>query len=202
MNPYNVAAKYRRREISELLRAKKVPGDYKAKPDQFILTVAPKTNGKDFYTGIRFAVKEPSLNIGLLAGLDTKLWYTKVYIKEDDKLYYQYMDKSSVLYGGIYKDFPLTENAYGFNVNFSASLLAAYSFGNKFKGTRIAPEERFNIIPSISLKWEVNNLGFFTGIEYMDTEYALISPFWGRVGFTYRLMFDNVRSPLKTIRWY
>ena len=202
INPYNVAAKYRRKEIFELLKKSNYPANYKPGIDQMALSVSSKFNPMDYYTGISFAFKEPLKNMGILAGFDTKLWYTKVFVKSSENLDYQYMDKSSLFYAGVFKDFPLTDNIFRSNIYFSASLSAGYSFGNKYKGTEKAPESKFRLIPGISFKWSKNNFNFITGIEYMNTEFHWIWPVWCRLGFSYNFFFDIDRAPGKIIKWY
>jgi hypothetical protein len=140
--------------------------------------------------------------MGFLAGIDTKLWYTKVLIKKSESLYYQYMDKSSIVYAGVFKEFSLTDNVFKSNFSLYTSLSAAYSFGNKFRGTSIVPENRFKIIPAISLKWSKNNFMLFSGIEFMNTDFYKIGPIWCRFCSSFNFNFDKVRAPVKIIKWY
>ena len=156
----------------------------------------------DYYTGVSLSFKEPYLNAGIIAGCDMKLWYTRVLVKDSEHLFYQYMDKGSVAYAGLFKDFALTDNAFKGNFEFSTSLLAGYSFGNKLKGTYITPENKFIVIPAISFKWTKKNLSLSLGMEYMKTEYYHNGPVWLRIGSSYNLFFDNVRTKAKTIKWY
>ena len=125
-----------------------------------------------------------------------------VLIKESDELYYQYMDKRSVIYAGLFKDFSLTDRQFKGNLSFTVSLYAAYTFGNKFKGTNLAPENKLKLIPAVSLNWTKNSINVFCGTEYMKTEYFRVGPMWARIGFSYSLLFNRERSPGKTIRWY
>jgi ankyrin repeat protein len=202
INPYNVAAKYRRKDILELLQKSNFPAKYKAAIDQMALLATSRLNPKDYYAGLGFAFKEPFRNIGFIAGFDTKLWYSKVLVKSSGTLYYQYMDKSSEAYAGVFKDFPLTDNIFRSNIYVSASLSVGYTFGNKYKGTNISPESKFRLNPGISLKWSKNNFGFISGIEYMNTDFARMWPVWLRVGFLYNFYFDLGRGPGKIIKWY
>lgn len=202
LNPCDVAAKYRRKDIFKLLEENNYPVKYKSEIDQMALSVSSKFNLTDCYTGISFAFKEPLRNIGFLAGFDTKLWYSKVLVKSSENLYYQYMDKSSAVYAGVFKDFPLTDNIFRSNWYFSTSLSAGYSFGNKYRGTEKAPESKFRFIPGISIKWSKNNFNFISGFEYMNTEFSGIWPVWCRLGFSYNFFFDLSRAPGKIIRWY
>jgi ankyrin repeat protein len=202
INPYSIAAKYRRKEIIELLEKSSFPGRYKPEFDQMALSVSSKITVNDFYPGLSLAFKEPLSNFGMIAGFDTKLWYTRILMKEAEDVYYQYMDKSSVAYAGAFKDFDLTDNLFRGNFCFVATLAAGYSFGNKFKGTDIVPKNKFRILPSAGFKWVKNNIVIFTGIEYMNSDFHKIGPVWGRVGCSVNFFFDNDRGPGKVIKWY
>jgi hypothetical protein len=107
-----------------------------------------------------------------------------------------------MVYTGLFKDFPLTDNHGTANFYFSTTLLAGYSFGNKLKGTLIAPENKFNVIPDISLKWTKKFLALSLGMEYLKTDYYKVGPVWLRFGCSFNLFFDHIRTQVKTIKWY
>jgi ankyrin repeat protein len=202
VNPYTVASKYGRKDIINILKKNNIPGKVAYQIDQTAITVSSRFSINDIYTGINLSFKEPYLNAGFIAGCDMKLWYTRVLVKRGDHLFYQYMDKGSVFYAGLFKDFSLTNRPDKFNYSISTTLLGGYSFGNKFKGTLIAPANRFMIVPSVSLKITKMNLSLNMGLEYMKTEYYHNGPVWFRAGFSYNYYFDNIRTMVKTIKWY
>jgi len=202
MNPYNVAAKYKRNEMIDLLEKNNFPSGYKPGIDQMSISVSSLFNIHDYYSGFGFSFKEPLLNAGFIAGFDTKLWYTKVLVKQNDYNYYQYMDKSSLVYAGLFKEFPLTDNILKSNVSVSVSLAGAYSLGNRFKGTETRPENKFKLIPGADIKWLRKNYVLFAGVEFMNTDFHKIGPVWGRIGCSINLFFDNIRTSGKIIRWY
>ena len=202
VSPYNIAAKFRRREILDLLNREKVPGKYQPHFDRLTLALSSKFNLKDYYTGLSLSFKEPLSNTGLITGFDTKFWYTRVLVKESEELYYQYLDKSSLVYAGVFKDFQLTDNIFKGNFYFSASLSAGFSFGNKFKGTEIEPGNKFRILPSASLKWIKNNFIVFTDLEYFNSGFYRTSPVYIRAGCAVDFYFDTDRAPGKIIKWY
>lgn len=200
-DPYYVASKYRRTEIAGLLKKYNVPGEPKPKVDQMEASVSSKFNLYDIYTGFILSFREPMINAGVIAGFDSKLWYTRIMIEESENTFIQYREKRSVAYVGLFKDFALTDNPFRGNFLISTSLSVAYTFGNKFRGTNITPVEKLMIIPSAGIKWEKKNIGFSAGVEYMRTGYYKNGPMWGRTGFSYFFFFDKVRAPAKTIRW-
>lgn len=202
LDPFVVASKYRRKDIIEILVKENVPNKIKKEIDQIGITVSSKFTLKDIFTGMSFAFKEPLVNGGIITGIDTKLWYTRVLSKQSENLYYQYMDKSSIAYAGLFKDFSLTKNKLKDNFAFSTSLSAAWAFGNRLKGTEISPGNRLMLIPSAGFKWTNKYFSFSGSAEYMNSEFYNLGPVWFRLGFSYNYFFDKVRAPLKTIKWY
>ena len=202
INPYSIAVTYRKKEMLSLLEQNNFRANNKQIFDQMAISVSMKTGFRDLYSGFNIAFKEPLRNIGIISGIDTKPWYTRVLIKEKEELFYQYYDKSSLVYAGVFKEFTLSDNLLKSNYAILASLSAGYSFGNKFKGTLITPENKFRMIPAVSFKISKNKLALTTGIEFTNTDLYKIGPVWWRTGITYNFFFDNVRAPLKTIKWY
>jgi ankyrin repeat protein len=202
VNYYNVAANYERKDIIKLLADNNFPSKYKSHFNQMDMTISSKFNLWDIYTGFGFAFKEPLKNVGFEAGFDTKLWYTSVLIKENANIYTQYMDKSSIAYAGIFKDFKLTDNLFKSNIYFSPSISGAYFIGNKFKGTELSPESKFKVIPAINFKFENKNYSVSSGIEVMTTGFERIIPVWIRISFSHKFFFEQVKTQGKMIKWY
>jgi ankyrin repeat protein len=200
-NPYNVASKYRSNETLEILKRNNVPGQLKFNIDQIAITASSRFNQNDFYSGIKFSFKEPYLNGGFVLGCDIKLWYTRILIQNSENLFYQYMDKGALAYAGFFKDFELTNNPGKVNLLLSTSLLSAYSFGNKLKGTNLSHENQFKVIPSVSFKCTKLNFSVITGLEYIKTSYYKDGPLWLRIGCSYNYYFDKVRMKVKPIKW-
>ena len=202
IDPYIVMSRYQRKDMLNLLKINNIQGKLKYGIDQISITASMRTLSNDFYTGVSLAFKEPYLNGGLKFGLDTKLWYTRILIRSSDHVFYQYMDKGSVFYAGLFKDFALTDNQFGFNYSISTSLSAGYSFGNQLKGTLINPGNKFLVIPSVNLKISKLNSSINLGFEYTITEYYHTGPVWFRLGYSYNHFFDDVRMKIKPIPWY
>jgi ankyrin repeat protein len=201
ISPYEVAAKYRRNDIVNLLRENNVPGQLRHYIDQASIAFSERVFLHDIYSGFSFSFKEPSVNGGVIIGLDTKLWYTRVLKKSSENLFYQYMNKESLVYAGLFKDFTLTENPDKINLSLSTALMAGYSFGSSLKGTTISPADKFRVIPSVSLKMSRWNFGLNLGIEYINSEFYHTGPVWLRLGLSYNYFFDKIRTRIKPIRW-
>jgi ankyrin repeat protein len=201
INPYNIAVKYGRPSYMEILDRYKIPSAYESGFNQLHISLSPRTNIKDYYTGFSILLKEPLRNFGLLAGMDAKLWHTRVLVDKGNDLVYQYLDRGYMAHLGINKDFPVGKKNYIANNYLYASLGAGYSFSSNYKGTRTAPEDRVRIIPAFGYRFVKENLSFHLSIEYTGTEFYQQLPIWGRAGITYIFYFNETRSPLKIIRW-
>jgi len=200
-DPYKVASKYSRHDITDILNANKIPGKIKPSIDQVALSVAARCTPHDYYSGFSLSFKEPYYNAGFTLGMDMKLWYTRILREESEDNYFQYYDKGAMLYGGAFRDFILTKRAERGNIILTTSLSGGYTFGNKFRGTNITPDNSFKIIPALTIKWEKNPVTIFFGTEYNNSEYYKIGPLWFRMGVSYNYYFDNIRIRAKKIKW-
>jgi hypothetical protein len=201
-DPYTVASKYRRKDIISLLQEKKVPGSTRYQIDQVSFTLSSRITAKDMYSGLALEFREPLLCSGFKAGFDTKLWPTRILIRENEDAYYQFWDRSSLAYAGIFKDFTLRESTFGPSVTFTASLMGGYSFGNRFEGSYKGPEKKVRIIPAATFRVNVSKLSFSAGLEYSNTGYYRPWPVWLRLGLSWTSFFDDVRMRLKPPKWY
>jgi len=202
INPYSVAVAYRNRELIELLEKNGFHHDNTITFDQMGMSLSCKTDMRDFYSGFNISLREPARNMGIIAGFDTKLWYTRVLMREEENIFYQYLDKSSLAYAGLFREFQLTDNLLKANYWLSASLSAGYSFGNRLAGTLKTPGNKFRIVPVISIKWTKDNLSLISGLEFMNTDFYKIGPLWLKLGMQYSFFFNEVRAPAKNIKWY
>lgn len=202
IDPYTIASRYQNKQMISILQKNNVQGSIKYSIEQVSITLSSRFFIHDFYSGVSLAFKEPFLNIGFIAGCDTKLWPTRVLVKKSENIFYQYRDKGSVAYAGFFKDFKLTESPIRPDLFFSASLMAGYSFGNKLNGTSILPENKLKIIPAASLKYTGHNLTFNCGVEYIATEFYHTGPVWLRMGISYNYFLDKVRVKIKPPKWF
>jgi ankyrin repeat protein len=202
INPYSVAVRYARLDIALILKRNHVPENHSFGFNQVAISASFRFCMHDYFTGVNLTFKEPLINGGLIAGFDFKPGYTRVLEKVNDKLYYQYQDKSSVAYGGIFKDIRITDRPVGGNWFFNSSVAAAYAFGNKLKGTNISPGNSFKVIPSVGFKWAGTNLSIYGNLDYMKTKFYKIGPVWLRLGIAYNMFMDNNKARGKSIKWY
>jgi hypothetical protein len=202
VNPYRVASAFGRSEMIRILEKNDISGHQGLKIDEISFDISTRFNVRDFYTGAAITFKEPTINAGFIIGSDIKPVYTRILMKTGENAYYQYFDKSSMVFAGIFKDFTLVEYKSGTRIAVSTSFSAGYMLGSKFKGTEITPGNKLKIIPAATIKLQMNHLVFTSGLEYTKTEFYKIGPLWLRFGFAYNLFLSNTRSPVKIIKWY
>jgi len=204
INPYSVATAFGRKELFSLLEEKHIPGKPKRKIEEITVGATARINFRDFYSGISISGREPLLDAGILFGFDTKLWHTRVLMpgNEMDPVYYQYLDKSSVVYGGLFKDYRVWQNLRGSKLSLTASLMASYSFGYQLKGTEITPLSKIRPDFSAGIKLQISHVRLSVGLEYLKSAFYGIGPLWLRTGLGYDFFPGNVKSSGKVIKWY
>jgi len=201
MNPYTIAASYGRKEIISLLEQKNIPGRIGFRINEISVFPSVKLNNRDIYTGCAIMFREPLMKAGLFTGFDFKPAYSRVLVKAGENLFYQYYDKNSVIYAGLFKDFTLRESFSGPIIYASIAFSGGFSFGPEFRGTNIPSKEKLRLMPSAGLKLQIKHFSAAIDLEYMKTQFYGISPLWFRAGFAYNYFISKVRSPRKTIRW-
>jgi len=201
VDPYSVASIYKRDKITDILRENNIPETEKKGFDQVSFTGSMKLSIHNIYTGFSVTVREIRNNLGIIAGFDLEPAWSKVLVKKSENLYYQYMDKSYLVYAGVLKEFCLTDNAVKGNWYFSGSVAVGYSFGNEFKGTNIKPDSRVRFIPSAGFRYNKKAFNFQIGLEYTNTEYYKIGPVWLRTGISFNIDIRNLRGQAKIIKW-
>ncbi len=201
VNPYTVAGKYRRKEMIYILKENNIPGKIKYGIDQSDFSVSSRITLKDYYQGFSYSLREPFLNAGITAGIDMKLWNTRILEKSSENTFYQYFDKDYMVYAGLFKDFTLYENPFKSSIKLTTLLMGAYSFGYQLKGTGAAPPDKFLLVPDITLKWAGKHFSTYMGLEYIKSPFYKIGPVWLRIGLSYTIYFDKVRNELKPVKW-
>lgn len=201
VNPYTVSSAFGRKDFIELLEKKNIPGRQGLRIDGISITASSKLNFREYFTGLSLSFEEPLLNAGFFAGCDLKPTYSKVLVETGENTYYQYFDKSSIVFAGLFKDFTLSEKSIGLKFSLSTYLSAGYNFGGEYKGTNLSPEHKVRLIASAGFKLERNHFAFRTDLEYMNSGFYRIGPLWLRLGISYNYFLSRVRSQVKTIKW-
>lgn len=201
IDPYKVASDHGRREIAAILKQYRVPGKITHSTDFISFSGSGRYTLHDYYSGFAMSVKDPYSNMGLQIGIDTKLWPTRIIIKESNNSYYQYFDKSSMIYGGLFRDINITSRADRASLKFTVSLAGAYKFGNKYRGTDLMPETGFSLIPGATIKLTKGPVSLFSGFEFIKYPYYKIGPLWMRTGISYNYLPERMKLKFKKIKW-
>lgn len=201
VNPYTIASAFGRKEITSLLENSNISGRQGFRIDIVSLSASVRANNRDQLAGMALAFREPLLNAGFMAGFDTKPFRTRLLKQTGENAYFQYLDKSSVAYAGLFKEFLLREKPSGFRFSAAASLSAAYNFGPEFSGTNERPQNKVRIMPSAGIRFEKSNLGFSADLAYLKTEFIKTGPLWGRLGIIWNYRLSRVRKNEKIIKW-
>lgn len=201
INPYRLATALGRKDIIEMLENKNIVSQKRVRIEEISVSGAVLFNTRDYFTEVGLSFREPVLDAGILVLFDIKPDYTRILMKTGENTYYQYYDKSSMISGGVFKNFTISERANGSRFAVSTSLLAGYKFGNKFKGTNTAPESKLKVIPAAGLMFQKKGLTLRAEIEYLNSDFYRIGPLWFRTGFSYNTFISKIRIPVKTIKW-
>jgi ankyrin repeat protein len=202
INPYRIASSFGRSDIIPILEHYNIRGKAGFSIDEILISASSRMNTRDIYTGASVSLREPLIKAGFTAGIDIKPAYTRILMKAGESTYYQYFDRSPVVYAGMFKDFVLREYPSGVRLFASASLSAGYTLANKFKGTDLMPERRIRIIPEAAIRLQVNHLIIQSALEYANTGFYRVGPVWLRIGAGYDFFLSHKRSPVKIIKWY
>lgn len=200
-DPYNTAAKLNRKDIIEILRKKNIPGKITYGIDLVSLKLSSRLTVHDNFSGLAVTFKEPYLNAGLSFGFDTKLWYTRVLKKTSDDLLIQYWNKSSLVYGGLFRDLIITDIPNQFTMYLSPSLSAGYAFGNINKGSETDVRNKLRIFPAVALRWTYPKVSIDLGVEYLKTGFYKVNPVWLRLGISYNYFLTDLRTRIRPVRW-
>jgi ankyrin repeat protein len=202
VNPFSVASAFGRKDMIDILERYNIPGKQGLRIDEVTLSLSSKTDFRELIPGFSIAFREPLINAGFFAGYDFKLSPSRVLFENAENTYFQYFDKSSLAYAGIFKDFTISEYSSERKLILTTSISAAYGFGPAFKGTNIYPEKKISIIPSAGIKLQKNHLTYRGDLEYFDNEFYRIGPFWVRFSISYNHFLSRIRTPGKIIKWY
>ena len=162
------------------------------------------------YHGLNVKFLEPVTHLGLNLGFDTKMCKSKVLEYREymddfgdlNKGYYQFYEKSSIVYGGVSKDFYLTNRLEKSNLVLTTDLNLGYYIRHRDVAREIDQDKSLHLIPSIGLKIDSPKVDWFANVEYMRTNYLHVGPLWYRIGFSYSFFFDkNDNATLKNIKW-
>ncbi len=173
--------------ISENNKAKKILRQHGAKKG-YIPIVSHSQIGyvnqftsSDYMIGAAFGFQEKRYKIDFLSGLVTRPFRKKIWLKQDEHLYYQIEEKRTLAYVEINKRFNfLKNNSTVYGAFFGGK--AMYSFGYyNATSIKLNPETLFSPVVGIYIKSEFVYLKF--NYEYLDFGEIKHSPHWFGISF-------------------
>ncbi|MCU0378295.1 MAG: ankyrin repeat domain-containing protein [Bacteroidales bacterium] len=200
-SPSEIAEEYGHKELLPLLASH---GFTKEKPfrlEEFSFTLGSMFTTHYLMLNGTLALIEPRKNAGIILGCAINPFGWRLLVEEQDAIY-QYRVNSTVIHAGIFKEFPFNNTSGKGEFSFTTSLSGAYRFYSNYEGTRKSPEDRFCIMPSVNLNWNVKHFGLSMGVTYLKTPFYKVMPLWFGVGGSVTLFSDYARSSGKKIRLY
>jgi len=200
-NLWKIAEKFNRKEIIETLRDYNFP---KPKPnftDEIMPSLSLFSTRHQSMIGVSVRIKESMTGIGIIGGLDFKPWDSRILIAEDEDNYSQYIDRRSIAWTGVFKEFNIRNLSGSSAWHTSLSAKVGWKYGNKYPGSNLKPEQGFVFVPAAAISYEAKSLNFSLSVEYMKTEVYKSGPVWVRFGFGYNYYVNNTRSKGKYIKW-
>jgi hypothetical protein len=200
-NLWLIAEKFQRRDAIPLLKEFGIEKPKTEGFDEISTGISLFSTLHQSMMGFSLKLKKRLPGAGLITGIDLKTWDTRIIISEDEAHYTQYIDRRSVVWAGVFRDFRIGETQGPFEWYFSITGKAGWKFGDKYPGTDIKPEHGLVIIPGIALVAETSLVDVSASIEYMRTEVYKSGPVWVRLGLAFNFRPDNLKSSGKYIRW-
>jgi len=148
------------------------------------------------------SLTEPRLKGGITIGTAFSPSNQKILTEGDDDIIYQYRVKSSVVYAGVFREFPLNTPARGYMWSLVPSIMAGYHFYSLYEGTNTRPDDKFCIIPAVEITWSRRRFTLGSGLTYLDTPFYRMSPVWLTLKASYTLTRDSKSITGKKIRLY
>ncbi len=201
-DPVNMARKYNRREIMQMMLARGMEGRNELALEE--LSVSAGGMFTDHYSlgTASISLADPGLKAGITVGVAVNPSSQRLLTEGDDGTIYQYRVKSSVLYAGVFKAFQLNNPGAGYNWSLVPSLMAAYRFHSLYEGTYRRPEDRFCVIPAAEIRWSMRRLSLGAGLSYLKTPFNRVSPVWLTLKASYTITPGSKTFKGKKIRLY
>jgi len=200
-NLWNIAEKYYRREIMTILRDYNFPKPERNFADEIMPSVSIFSTRHQLMTGVSLRIKESMTGIGIIGGIDFKPLDSRILLEEDENNYTQYIDRRSVAWAGVFKEFNFRQISGLSPWHTSLSAKLGWKFGNQYPGSTLKPEQGLVFMPAAAIAYEVKSFNFAFSVEYMKTEVYKSGPVWIRFGFGYNYYVNKTQSKGKYIKW-
>jgi ankyrin repeat protein len=145
-------------------------------------------NLDDFMTGIEIGMLDTKYNIDLKGGLAFRPWAMRILEKTTPELSYQYRERRTALFLGIYKRINLVKPNSRQNAGIMLGAKEVYTFGS-YRGSLEKPGNKMILAPGGGIYWNNNFFGVNLMYEYLDYGLYKINP--GRIDISFIFKIDS-----------
>jgi len=143
-------------------------------------------NLDDLMTGIEMGVLDTKFNIALKGGLAFRPWSMRVLEKVTPELLYQYRERRTALFLGIYKRINLVKLNNRLSTGIMLGAKEVYTSGS-YRGSLEKPDNKMILAPGGGIYWNNNFFGVNLMYEYLDYGLYKISPGRIDISFTFNI---------------
>ena len=201
-DPVNLARNYGRNEIMEMMLGRGMEGRKDFSLDELSVSAGGLFTSNYAMASASVSLTEPGMKAGITLGAAFNPSGQRMLTEGDDDILYQYIVRSSVIYAGVFRKFPLNKPGSGSAWSFVPSLMAGYRFYSLYEGTESRPDNKFCIIPAAEIRWNLKNFALSSGLTYLNTPFYKVSPVWFTLQASFTLTSDSGNFTGKRIRLY
>jgi len=202
-DPVILANTYGRREISQILLDRGMEGKKGLSLDRFAVSAGGMFTTHYQMATASLSIADPSVRSGITLGAAFNPLSARMLIdREEEDVIYQYKVTTSVIYAGIFREFPLNKQYNENRWSILTTLSAGYRFHSLYEGTNDKPEDKFCFMPAVEVKWNRKNLTFSPGLTYLNTPFFKVAPVWFTLKISYAPFRESGDFTGKKIRLY
>ncbi len=153
-------------------------------------------------TGGEVSFTEPGLKAGVTAGGASDLYPRYILTLAPDMAYYQYRVRTSLLYGGIFKDIRLTRHFSRYDLSLVPSLNLGYRFHSKYEGSDDKPDDRVVLMPGADARLRWDRLAISAGMLFLKMPFDSTPPVWLTLKGSWTVTRPAMQLTSKRIRLY
>ncbi|MDX9773655.1 MAG: ankyrin repeat domain-containing protein [Bacteroidales bacterium] len=201
-DPMALAKTYGGRDITQVLINRGMEGKRGLSLDKFSVSAGGMFTTHYQMATASLSIADPALRSGITLGTAFNPLSQRMLIDRDEEAIYQYSVTTSVIYAGIFREFPLNEPYNKNRWSLITTLSAGYRFHSLYEGTNDRPEDKFCIIPAVEVNWTRKSLSFSPGLIYLNTPFYKVAPVWFKFKLSYTLSKDSRGFTVKKIKLY
>lgn len=194
-DPVKLANGYGEKEILEMMNDHGLLAKRELSFSQLSFSAGGWVTSHNYLAGGSLSVTEPGLRTGITIGAAVTPVSQRLLVNKGGDVIYQYSVRSNLVYGGLFREFPLNQPWSEFKISIIPAINLGYRFYSLYEGTEERPEDRFCIIPETTLRLRWHNLSLNPGAAFLRTPFHRAGPVW----FTMRITYD-LKSPRATFR--